>query len=175
MYVGSLYTSISETFLPVLIRLKKERTEMPRILIYCLRFDDCADLYLFFKNGLSKGFTEPPDSPDYSRFRLVEMFTSCTDAEVKSEIISSFTFTTAPLRLVCGTVTFGMGIDCSDVRPVIHLGVTEDNEYYIPESGHAGRDGSPELSLLLKTKCVTHANKSMIKYRIMLFPVKEIY
>ena len=115
MYVGSLYTSISETFLPVLVRLKKERTEMPRILIYCLRFDDCADLYLFFKNGLSKGFTEPPDSPDYSRFRLVEMFTSCTDAEVKSEIISSFTFTTAPLRLVCGTVTFGMGIDCSDV------------------------------------------------------------
>ena len=35
---------------------------------------------------------ELSDAPDFSRFRLVEMFTSCTDDDViKAQIISSFT------------------------------------------------------------------------------------
>ena len=34
---------------------------------------------------------EPSDALDLSRFRLVEMFTSCTDDGVKGQIISSFT------------------------------------------------------------------------------------
>ena len=34
---------------------------------------------------------ELSDAPDFSRFRLVEMFTSYTDDDVKAQIISSFT------------------------------------------------------------------------------------
>ena len=101
---------------------------MSRILIYCLRYEICADLYIYFREGLGKYFTDPVDSPDQSKFRLVDMFTSCTDAEVKTQIISSFTSKKAPLRIVCATVAFGMGIDCPDVRQVIHLGVPEDTE-----------------------------------------------
>ena len=93
--------------------------------------------------------TEPPDSPDYSRSRLVGMFTSCIDAEVKSEIISSLTSTTAPLRVVCERL-LGMGIDCPYVRQVMHLGVPEDNESYNTGEWPCMR--------------VTHANNSMIKY-----------
>ena len=48
-----------------------------------VRYEDSADLYI-----LPKRFY---NSPDYSRFRSVEMFTRCTDAEVKSEILHSFT------------------------------------------------------------------------------------
>ena len=56
-----------------------------------------------------------------------------------------------------------MSIECPDVRHIIHLGVPEDNEYYIQKSGHTGGDGSPVLSFILKTKHATHANKGMIK------------
>lgn len=165
MYAVSSYSSLSETFGPILLHLKKERTKMPRLIIYCLRYEDCADLYIFFRNGLGEDFTEPPNYPDHSRFRLVDMFTSCTDAEVKSEIIAAFTSTTTPLRVVCGTVAFGMGINCPDVKQVIHFGVPEDSESFIQETGRAGRDESPALSLLLKTKRVKHANSAILKYR----------
>ncbi len=56
---------------------------MPRAIVYCRRYEDCADLYLFLQAGLGREFTEPTDAPDLSRFRLVEMFTSCNDADVK--------------------------------------------------------------------------------------------
>ncbi len=43
-----------------------------------------------------------------------------------------------------------MGVDCPDVRQVIHWGVPDDTEMYIQESGRAGRDRRPALALLLK-------------------------
>ncbi len=53
------------------------------------------------------------------------MFTSRTDSDVKTKIIRSFSST---LRVVCATVAFGMGLDCPDVRQIIHLGSSDD--YY---------------------------------------------
>ena len=100
---------------------------------------------------LGSEFTEPADAPDHSGFRLVDMFTSCTDTDVKSDIIRSFTSLDASLRIVCATVAFGLGIDCPNVHQVIHWGAPDDVESYIQESGRAGRDGNASLALLLKT------------------------
>ncbi len=72
------------------------------------------------------------------------MFLSCTDPVVKEEIIQSFTCTKeSRLRIVVATVAFGMGIDCHDVREVIHLGAPNVLESYVQETGRAGRDGLP--------------------------------
>ena len=135
MYAVSIFNSIKETFKPILLRLKKEKTKMPRTIIYCRRHEVTADLNLFFRDGLGECFTEPSDAPDHSGFRLVDMFTSCTDNEVKSDIIKSFTSPTSPLRVVCATIAFGLGIDGPYVRQVIHLGIPDDIESYIQESG----------------------------------------
>ena len=53
---------------------------------------------------------------------------------------------------MCATIAFGMGVDCADVRQVITLGVPEDVEMYIQQTGRAGRNGEPALALLLKVK-----------------------
>jgi len=101
-YSVSKFTTISESFGPVLDELKEKLTSMGRIIIYCRRLNDCSSLYQFFKVGLSDQFTHPADAPsELSKYRLVEMFTSSTDAEVKAQIIQSFGCTSSPLSCVC--------------------------------------------------------------------------
>ena len=73
------YTISSETFSPLLEELGVQKSLHSRAIIYCRRLADCRDLYNFFKHGLGVNFTDPIDAPGLSQFRLVDMFTSCTD------------------------------------------------------------------------------------------------
>ena len=114
--------------------MTKNHVKTPRTLVFCQTMNDCSTLYQFFRNALGKDFVEPNDA------RLIDMFHRYTDPNVRSNIIKLFT-SESQLRIVICTISFGMGINCPDVRNVIHVGPPDNLELYIQETGRCGRDG----------------------------------
>lgn len=78
---------------------------------------------------------------------LAEAYHAGLDNAVKARTQEAFL--RDEVRIIVATIAFGMGINKSNVRYVVHMDLPKNIEGYYQETGRAGRDGLPSNALLL--------------------------
>jgi len=100
-------------------------------IVYCISRKDTESLASFLQaHGVRAGFYHAGMEPDERR-------------------LTQDKFAAEKLDVVAATVAFGMGIDRSDVRCVIHAAMPKSVEHYQQETGRAGRDALEAECILL--------------------------
>lgn len=108
------------------------------VIIYCISRKSCESLA---EKLSAKGFK-------------AKAYHAGLDNSVRARVQDEFA--AEKIDIVVATVAFGMGIDRSNVRCVIHAGIPKSIENYQQESGRAGRDG-------LESECVLFYSYADVK------------
>ena len=88
------------------------------------------------------------------RCRITPAWTPTSAARVQEA------FANEECDLIVATVAFGMGIDRSNIRFVLHTAMPKSIEHYQQETGRAGRDG-------LEAECVLlHSGEDVMTWKI---------
>jgi ATP-dependent DNA helicase RecQ len=80
-------------------------------------------------------------------YQRIERFDGTTPSQLREKIIHDWSDN--KLDGVVATSAFGVGIDKSDVRTIIHATIPETLDRFYQEVGRGGRDGKPSVSLLV--------------------------
>lgn len=105
--------------------------------MYCTRREECERIASFLRTALQP--TGKPSTKYKSLSPIAEPYHAGLAASRRRTVQNAFMG--GHLRIVVATVAFGMGINKSDIRAVIHYNMPSSFESYVQEVGRSGRDG----------------------------------
>ncbi len=114
-------------------------------IIYCLSRKSCQDI------------SEKLNAKDFKTAYYHAELTPKQRSDVQEDFIND------RVPIICATIAFGMGIDKSNVRFVIHYNLPRNLEGYYQEVGRAGRDGLPSEAILFFSYSDVNAYRDMIE------------
>lgn len=122
---------VQAKYAEILRLLSEALKEEGGAIVFCARQKTVEELANFLKQaGMDCGYFHGGMMPEDKR--------SIQEAFIRGD-----------LRVIAATNAFGMGVDKSDVRLVIHLDTPGSLENYLQEAGRAGRDQAPARCILL--------------------------
>ena len=141
----------------IMKHIVESQPDVPKMVMFCPTLECGSKLNKFLQFKLRMIYGN-------SHHNIVDMFNKACSIKKCQEVLESFCAKDSTLRVIVASTSFGMGVDCADIRKIIHWGPPEDLDTYMQETGRAGRDGLPASACMLYGHPGRYVSDSMRYY-----------